>query len=575
MSNESIKKEELIEKVVEDSGDSTIAPLETKPRLFLAMMVFMAFTLSGFLLRDALVEFEHRNIANQVEIEAEYVTNTIEAHLKRRIDALNRMAKRWGVDGVAGKKKWEIDALNYVNDFGDYQAIEWVDENFVVRWIAPLAGNEKALDMDLGLEPRRRAALENAKNAGRNTLTSPINLVQGGKGCLLYCPIFVKGDFKGFILGVYKLNRLFEASYIDQLGDFYRAEVKMSDELVFTAGSEGEVVDEMAKHVSFESYTVPFEIILTPTKTMYQLHDTALPDVTAFIGAVLGLLGGFVVHQTQISTFSAKNLNVANEKLQLQIHERSHAQAKVLTMNKELEGMVNTLGQTNEELEQYVYTASHDLKSPIVTIQGFAAHLRKDVEANRLDRLPKFVTRIEGAVEKMLSNIDDLLSLSRVGKVEINARDVNVNEIVECWSDSYREAIDLAGVELIIQEGMPMLVADPILVVQVFENLMNNAMKYGMTNVKPVISVSGYETEEYVCFCVKDNGEGIDPKYHETIFGLFQRLANDKEGTGIGLAIVKRVVERHGGRAWLESQLGSGATFWMKFPKLCILKRVA
>lgn len=241
------------------------------------------------------------------------------------------------------------------------------------------------------------------------------------------------------------------------------------------------------------------------------------------------------------------------------ITERQHAEDEIRTINKDLL-------DKNREMEQFVYTVSHDLKSPIVTIMGFLGMLREDLdEGNREDVLDS-VQRIERATNRMSELIDDLLELSRIGRVRAEPEPVNFNELVAAIADDLQERIEAAGAQIDIQPGMPNVLVDRKRFVDVFENLLTNALKYGCTNELPRIEIGHVEDTDRTRFFVRDHGYGIDPEYHSRIFGLFQRLDNGKEGTGVGLAIVARVVEVHGGSVWVESSPGNGATFWIALP---------
>ncbi|MCA9293848.1 MAG: PAS domain S-box protein [Phycisphaerales bacterium] len=225
------------------------------------------------------------------------------------------------------------------------------------------------------------------------------------------------------------------------------------------------------------------------------------------------------------------------------------------------------LRRVNEELQQFVYTASHDLKSPLLTIQGFISLLQRDIASGQLDNIAEHANRIERAALRQRRNIDDLLAISRVGRSMDDLQYVNIAGVVQTLIDEMRPQFDQAGVMVQVIEPLPIIQCDAGRVQQALQNLLTNALKYGRREgVQPCVTISSDTVNGEVRLLVADNGPGIDEKYHDRAFGLFQRLSKEGEGTGVGLAIVKRVAEVHRGRVWIEQTPGGGATFCMSFP---------
>lgn len=224
------------------------------------------------------------------------------------------------------------------------------------------------------------------------------------------------------------------------------------------------------------------------------------------------------------------------------------------------------LERRNAEMEQFVYTVSHDLKSPLVTLQGFSSHLQRDAREGRTDHFEDYIRRIHGATDRMKQLIDDLLDLSRVGRVVGETRPVRLTDLVEESRDRLDKQLAEQGITVHIQKDMPTIMGDEARLSQVFDNLLTNAIKYGCDAAEPRIDIGAKVIRERVRAFVRDNGQGIAPEYHDKIFGLFQRLDTDKtKGTGVGLSIVRRIVDVHGGRIWVESDPGGGAVFWIEF----------
>ncbi|MEM9082298.1 MAG: ATP-binding protein [Planctomycetota bacterium] len=224
------------------------------------------------------------------------------------------------------------------------------------------------------------------------------------------------------------------------------------------------------------------------------------------------------------------------------------------------------LTRINDELEQFVYTASHDLKSPIVTMQGYLSYLQRDLSEGRTDRAPEFIERLALAADRMRQCVDDLLELSKIGRVTTNPQMVDLNEVVRSVVDSHKLELKELDVEVSVEPDLPTVYIDPNRLTDVIDNLLTNAIKYGVDNDEPVITIGGGTQEGGSKFFVQDNGNGIAPEYHSKVFSIFERLDTSKSGTGIGLSLVKKTVENGGGSIWLESIPGQGATFWISLP---------
>jgi two-component system, chemotaxis family, sensor kinase Cph1 len=260
----------------------------------------------------------------------------------------------------------------------------------------------------------------------------------------------------------------------------------------------------------------------------------------------------------------------SSAEIQQEIVQRRRTELELRKVHTQLEGVIEQrtaeLASKNEEMEQFLNTVSHDLKSPIVTCLGLVTSLREDMQAGRLDDSNDTINRIERSATRMRRLIEDLLNLSRIGKVRFELADVDANAILRSICEEFKPRIAKLNVALEIETSLPHLHADPHWLTEVFENLITNAIKYGCDNAQPRITVGCVSDEKEHRFYVRDNGRGIDPANHAKIFEPFRRLQTEKEGSGMGLTIVVRIVKMHGGRIWIDSQVGHGATFWIALP---------
>lgn len=266
----------------------------------------------------------------------------------------------------------------------------------------------------------------------------------------------------------------------------------------------------------------------------------------------------------------AHHINAMLEDLE-QLYDRissfsKELELKVTERTALLNEKTHLLELANKELEAFAYSVSHDLRAPLRGIAGFSKILSDEYSGLLNDRCKHYLARISDSTIRMSMLIDDILALSRAGRAELQLRPVKFNDIINNVIKDLKEEIETKGISLKIGD-VPVVTCDLILMQTVFSNLLSNAVKYTHNKGTPQIEIGFDETKD--AMFVKDNGVGFDMQYHDKIFQVFQRLhlPEEYEGTGIGLAIVKRIVDRHHGKVWAESEPGKGTTFFIKLPK--------
>lgn len=229
--------------------------------------------------------------------------------------------------------------------------------------------------------------------------------------------------------------------------------------------------------------------------------------------------------------------------------------------------LIAELESKNSELERFTYTVSHDLKSPLFTIRGFLGYLEQDALAGNHARVKSDMQRITAATEKMQALLNDLLELSRVGRLKNESVSIPFEELARDAVELVHGQIMARGIAIHIDANLPTIFGDRQRLLEVLQNLVDNASKFMGDQPEPRIEIgqTGAEGGMPVLY-VRDNGIGILPEHHDRVFGLFNKLDVKSDGTGIGLALVKRIVEVHGGRIWVESEAGKGSTFFFTLP---------
>lgn len=250
------------------------------------------------------------------------------------------------------------------------------------------------------------------------------------------------------------------------------------------------------------------------------------------------------------------------------ITDRKKSQQELERLNQELEDRAKELAASNEELEQFAYVASHDLQEPLRMVSSFLTQLDKKYSDQLDEKANQYIHFAVDGAQRMRQIILDLLDYSRLNQDKNIREKVDLNKAISEVISLERSHIEEKEAQVNAQD-LPTVMANPAAIKQVFKNLLNNALKYQKQGTKPEIEIGAEELETHWKFTFKDNGIGIAPDFHDNIFQIFQRLhtRDQYSGTGIGLAISKKIIERHGGEIWVESQVDGGSTFYFTINK--------
>jgi signal transduction histidine kinase len=307
-----------------------------------------------------------------------------------------------------------------------------------------------------------------------------------------------------------------------------------------------DILDKLSRE-SQENYTIVLKRSRENSELMLRV------GLWSSIAGVL-LLGGIstiIINLNRQLVYLNNQLVAANESLEY--------------ANQNLEKEVKARTQ---EIESFVYTVSHDLKAPIVSMQGMASLLLEDWGSQADEKIKRYIGRIIHNANYMEELITGLLALSRIGRKQQNIVRAEVKEVLGEILDLHQQLFLSKKIQVLIQPSLPSFTFEKMQSTQLFQNLITNSAKFMGDQPFPKIEIGGRALPESIEFYVKDNGIGIDPAYHDKVFGLFQRLKEvEVEGTGVGLSIVKKIVDLAGGRIWIESKKGEGTTFFIQFPR--------
>lgn len=451
------------------------------------------------------------------------------------------------------------------------------EDKMPITFVIPVEGNEQAVGLDMAHESNRYQAACKSCDTGLPQITGPITLVQdSGKtpGFLFYAPFYSSDEtetaeeraeaFSGLVYAPFVVRKLMEG-VLGRERRYVGLRLLDNDEILYDEHVESEAdydPDPLYKktvEVDFYGRAWTFDIWSAQS---FRAASTDHQPLTILIGGLL-IDSLLILLFLSISNASKKALNLADTvtgQLRAKTDELVQSERRLASHAKQLEA-------SNADLEQFAYVASHDLQEPLRKVGSFAQLLQEECSGQFSEDANEYVSVVVKGVERMKTLVQDLLEFSRVGRQEHQLSDVDANACLRTALDHLEVAIRESGA-VVEHAELPPLLANEKQLTQLFQNLVGNAIKYQSGGV-PAIEVGGRDRGEFYEVSVKDNGIGIEPQYYQRVFEVFQRLHNRREysGTGIGLAICKRIVEHCGGEIWLESEPGRGTTFYFTMLK--------
>ncbi|MBL8103638.1 MAG: PAS domain S-box protein, partial [Anaerolineales bacterium] len=344
-----------------------------------------------------------------------------------------------------------------------------------------------------------------------------------------------------------------------------RAILQSIPDMIFEVSKDGKILDFIAS-AEITPLMPPSEFI---NKNIKDMFPSEIAKQTVF--AIERSLATQQLHAfeygmppgEEVQFFEARVSAVTSESVIIMVRDISQRK----WVETEREKLINELEEKNSELERFTYTVSHDLKSPLITIKGFLGFLEKDATSGNIVRLKADTQRIADATDKMQTLLNELLELSRVGRLTNPHQNILFEELIQEALTIVYGRLNEKNIQVHVGESLPVVHGDRRRLIEVLQNLIDNAAKFAGDVPDPLIEIDcgGYEDGKPIFF-VRDNGIGVDPIHHERIFGLFNKLDANSDGTGIGLTLVKRIIEVHGGRIWVQSEAGKGATFFFTLP---------
>lgn len=417
----------------------------------------------------------------------------------------------------------------------------------------PLNGNEKTIGYNLSTDSLHKKAAEDAITKNKIFFEGPLQLVQGGMGIVGREPIYKNGKFWGFSAVIIKTDTFLKAIHINDFGT--------------TSNFEYQIVQ---KHGGLNGPKF-FKNNADFNKGI--IHKSFLPAGDWYLYVklkepkYLNRSIEFLIYGIVLSVIIALYLRkLAEDPLKLEILVDKKT-ADLEKLNLELENRAKELTKVNKELEYFAYIISHDLQEPLRMITSFLTQLEKKYNDVIDEKGKKYIFFAVDGAKRMKNIILDILEFSRVGKYNDKKESIDLNKIIQEIEIFYKMENEKGKINY---ENLPIIHSFRSPIQQIFQNLISNAFKYAKENTTPIVNIKVVdETEKTITIAVEDNGIGIENEYLEKIFILFQRLhiREEDKGSGMGLAIVKKIVENLNGRIWVESEINIGSTFYFTLPK--------
>lgn len=501
-------------------------------------------------------------INKHTEIAAEQIRIRIEGFLRARMSSLELMTRRWVERRPAdfSQVRFLQFSQSLYKHYPGYLAVHWIDPEGNIRFSYPSEADIKLKNKNIyqDFEPAAGKMLEESKTSGKYQISSVFKLIENSSGFAMCFPLIHQNTIQGYFLGSFTLSTIIEICLAKNIFDEFAVRIYENNTLIYYHGARKlpankEYPLQVLRNIRFGEKIWRLEV-----EPKSYLDSTAAPLFylpSLFLGIFFSLAISLLLY------LLLKRLDLfreARDQAIIEVVERKR-------IEKRQKRLLEELSDKNEEMESFIYTVSHDLKTPIVTIDGFVEALREDYGNVIGKEGHHYLFRITEGNRRMGALISDLLELSRVGRTSGKKETISFARLVKNAARELQPQIKKRGIRITVDENLPSIFGEKKLLSQLVSNLVSNAIKYiGEDNPDPLIAAGVIHKEGETVYYIRDNGIGIDPRHFDKVFQVFHRLPGSKaiEGTGVGLAIAKRIVQRHGGKIWIKSKKNGGSTFF-------------
>ncbi len=523
--------------------------------LWLPVLVACVGVLASLAGWGVLISGRRAEILDATERAAAQTRDAVEKHLQTQVGALEGLTQLWGDFGLGDPPEWRADVDQQVEQTPGLTSVAWVDlDDRGVRTTAGKARSDEEIDFDL--EDARRFYPERHLSGPR----------RDASGAFLYrvvLPASTPEDQAGMLVARFHVAPLLE-NVLQARAEGYALSVLWDGEEIFSQGVPSADPWQRWWRVE-ETITLPLEgqwrIVHRPTAAFAAARLPPIPHYLLAAGILLSLVLAVLAHQLRLTVRQSRFLVASNRALE----------RRGIELESRVAERTAALQEAVVELEAFNYSVSHDLRSPLSAILNFTSILAEDYADRPLDAEGRAIlARIARSASRATALLEGLLGLSRAGRASLTLRRIDMTSLAREAFAQVRAGADEEDGEVELRiDPLPVAVGDRNLLGDVFANLFSNALKYSRGCEKRRIAVSGREDERECVYEVSDNGKGFDMRFAEKLFGVFERLHAEEgvEGTGVGLAMVARIVKRHGGRVFAEGRVGEGARFGFALPR--------
>lgn len=549
-----------VEFVILNVGLSTIAwrgheLFRSRRRLLTVVTTWLGIAGVSLLLWYALDNSERIHLARLIDLHTNSFQSAVQQSFDTRLRALTRMAARWTARSGTPRAEWESDARTYIRDFDNLQAVEWVDSTYHVRWIVPLAGNESVQGYYTAAEPRRAQALHEAQAQRRPAISQPIDLVQGGKGFLVYVPVYAAARFDGFVVGVFRIDKMLASNVQTTLRNDFDVSVDYDGQPIYRVRQSAPVRDpRFSRDVDLKlGDEMSWTAALLPTRSFLNEYASPLPLAVLVSGFLLATLFSSILVIQQTLQSHARALEQSNRQLNHEIEERKKAE---------------------RVKDEFLATVSHELRTPLTSIRGALGLLSGNAAGDISGRAKELLTIANLNTQRLLALINDLLDIQKVeaGQMVFAFTPLEVAPLVEHAIAANRTYAEQRRVRFQFRQRLAnaWIDADHLRMLQVLNNLLSNAAKFSPDHGTVTIDITRHNG--HVRISVTDQGPGIPAQFRAHVFEKFTQAdatdARRNGGTGLGLHIAKAIVDRHHGRIGFETESGQGSVFFVDIPEI-------
>jgi signal transduction histidine kinase len=492
--------------------------------------------------------------------------------VEHQLQALRNVAALWARFGERPEDAWRADAEMLLDQVPGVKRLAWIDSSREAVWVASGGALASLRRVAPGERAEMEELLQGARVSERARMEGPFPFGDGF-GYRVFVPVRRGDGIHGVLAATVDVEATLDPAFAGERSRFaiavqwsgvpiYRRGEPALEGLSWWDGATGSLPLSLGPEWVMEHQ---------PTEAVREAILTPLPNYLLYVGAFASFLMAALAYEMQLARRRARSLEVSYRDLDARMLETQDAQRALRDLNAELERRVRVrtheLDEAVAELESFNYSVSHDLRSPLGAIQNLTAILQEDCRDALGESELELLDRVQGSASSATEMMDGLLELSRMGRAELRLSPADMHELAREAFEEATAASELSEAQFELA-GLPAASVDPPMMRVVWMNLLSNAVKYSRDSEKPRVQVGFHEQGGTHVYFVRDNGVGFDMRFADKLFRPFERLhgRDDFEGTGLGLAVVSRIVRRHRGRVWAEGEPGRGATFFFSLP---------